>query len=173
MSKTHNNQILTKSILALSAVFAVIFLLSSLVHAAEKAEPKPPIDITSDSLEATGNDIIFIGNVHAVYGDMTIDADRVQLFYESEKSGGPEKKQEIKTIIATGNVELIEKNRHAWAGKMVYERAKELATLTEKPRIRQETNTITGKVIRVFLDEDRVKAEGDVKVIVNSDTSKE
>lgn len=142
---------------------------AAICTAAEKKE-KPPIDITSDSLEATGGDIVFVGNVHAVYGDMTINADKVTILYESKSD---DKKQEVKEIIATGDVELISGNRQAWGEKLVYVRDGSVATLTGSPRIKEADNTITGDVINIFIDEDRVEIKGNVKAVVNPGTLKE
>ena len=159
--------ILVTSILLLSfAVFS---------NAAEKNEKRPPIDITSDSLEATGGDIIFVGKVNAVYGDMTIKADKMKVLYETtgEKKGGG-KTQEVKKIIATDNVELISGKRHAWGDKLVYVREKALATLTGSPKIVEGNNMITGDVIEIHTDGDRrFEAKGNVKVVLNPETLKE
>jgi lipopolysaccharide export system protein LptA len=155
-------------------LITLFFLTAGLSSAEEKTEPKPPIDITSDTLEATGEDIVFVGNVNVVYGDITINADNVQLFYESKREGeSEEKEREIKSITATGNVEFIEIGRQAWADKMVYEKGSGVATLTGNPRIRQENNTIKGDLIKIFIDEDRVEIKGNVKAVVNPEKLEE
>ena len=155
-------------------ILVTLMLLSftTLCGAAEKKEKRPPIDITSDSLEATKGDMVFVGNVHAVYGEITIDADKMKILYESESS---DKKQDVKEIIATGNVKLTSEKRSAWGDKLVYKRDGAVATLTGKPQpqIKEGDNTFAGDVIKVFFDEDRVEIKGNFKGVVNPDNKQQ
>ena len=156
------------------AIILMTFTFAGISFAAEKSAQQPlPIDITSDSLTAVGSDITFIGNVKAVSGDRTITSNKMNVSYETVSAGdNAEKKQVVKEIVATGNVELIETNRHTWSDKMVYERKSGVATLTGNPRVKQESNTIAGDIIKVFIDENRIEIKGNVKVLVNSDSIK-
>lgn len=159
------------NILSLYIILCLMVLSVAAVCSAagESSGGKPPIDITSDSLEATGGDIVFFGNVRAVYGDMTINADKVKIIYESPSG----KDQAVKEITATGNVALVQSGRQAWSDKLVYVRTPSVATLTGSPRIKEENNTIAGDLIKIFIDEDRVEIKGNVRALVKPETVKE
>ena len=160
------------------AVILISFSLSTLCLAAEEKKSadvkgvKAPIDITSDSLVATSEKIVFIGNVHAVYGEMTVDADKIELTYDPE-SEKEDKKDNIKSMVAKGNVRLVEKQRKAWADKMVYKGKTGMITLTGNPKIKQGDNIIAGDLIKMFVNDERVLIEGSVKAVINPATLEE
>lgn len=159
-------------------VIITFLLLSALCLAAEEKDlgdikgVKAPIDITSDSLEATREKIIFIGNVHAVYGEMTVDAERIELTYDPD-SKKENKKDNIKSMVAKGNVRLVEKQRKAWAENMVYEGETGMITLTGNPKIKQLDNIIAGDLIKMFVNDEKVTIEGSVKAVINPETIEE
>ncbi len=143
-------------------IITLIILFATTVHAGDNA--KKPYNITSDSLVATKESVVFTGNVKIKYNEMRVEADRAELLYDSEAKG-----DKVKTIIATGNVKYSENDRVAKARKMVYDRATEVVTLTGDPRIRQGDNIITCEEIKVFLKEDRYTATGKVNLLINPD----
>jgi lipopolysaccharide transport protein LptA len=64
------------------------------------------VDVTSDVLEVEKlkGTAVFIGDVKALYKDVTLTSDRLKIVYDSSL----ETKNKIKVIIATGNVVLIQ-----------------------------------------------------------------
>ncbi len=132
---------------------------------------KASYDITSDSLEATKGEIVFTGNVKIVYGDTEIYADRTSMLYESDDSGSAANAAgNISTVVATGNVRLIQQKREARADTLVFVRDTGVVTLTGSPKIIQDNNTIAGEEITLFLNDDKVKIKGGVKALINPDT---
>ena len=158
-------------------IILISFSFSNLCAAEEEKSSEPkgikaPIDITSNSLDASKNSITFIGNVHAVYGEMTIDADKIMLTYDPEGKKD-DKKDNIKSLVAKGNVKLIEKQRKAWAEKMVYKGESGTITLTGNPKLKQVDNIITGDTIKLFVNDERVIIKGSVKAVINPETLEE
>ena len=148
------------SALALSGV-------SFAADAKDAAGSKKPYDITSDSLEVTKEEIVFVGNVKVLYNEIKINADNVKLLHETK-----DEKSVVKTIIATGNVNLLESDREAWAGKMVFERGTGVITLTGDPKIKENNNIVAADTITVFLNEDKVAFKGNVKAVINPEDIK-
>lgn len=64
------------------------------------------VDVTSNSLEVERVDgtAIFIGNVKALYKDVTLTSDRLKIIYDEQSKT----ENKIETITATGNVVLIQ-----------------------------------------------------------------
>jgi len=143
----------------LPAVIAAAFIIGACVPAAFatqdepiKTAPRKPINVTSDKMEADkgASVVVFKGNVVAVE-DFTLCSDELYVYYDE--------KQEIKDIVADGNVRIYEQGKTATAGKAVYDRKNRFIVLTEDPRVVQCTDTVKGDRITVFIDEDRAMVE--------------
>lgn len=121
----------------------------------KKDRSSKPITIKSDQLQADnkGKQAIFIGKVVARQDDVTIYADRLEIFYG-------ESSEEVDKIVAIGNVRILQTNRVGTGGHAVYESKLGKITLTVNPRVTQDKDTITGKVITYYVDEDRSEVQG-------------
>jgi len=120
-----------------------------------------PIKIKSNDLAADnkGRIAVFTGKVVARHDDITIYSEKLTVYY-AEKQGDVEK------IVAERNVRIVQDNRIGTSEHATYESKQGLITLTINPRVMQDNDTVTGKVIRYYLDEDRsvVTSEGSTRV---------
>ena len=148
-----------------SAVLALLVILTTLVAwAAPQPSPssiqrkdrsRKPINIKADKLQADnkGKTAIFTGRVVSKQDDITIYSDRLEIFYGAVKD-------EVDKIIAVGNVRILQTNRVGTSGHAIYESRDGRITLTINPRVTQEKDSVTGKTIIYYLDEDRSEVQG-------------
>ncbi|MGE3259927.1 MAG: lipopolysaccharide transport periplasmic protein LptA, partial [Geobacter sp.] len=146
----------------LVAALLLLMLMLSLAWAApqpvEKKATKDrsaqPITVKSDQLQAynEAKQAVFTGRVVARQDDVTIYSDRLEVYYG-------ESDDEVDKIIASGNVRILQTNRVGTGGHAVYESKLGKITLTENPRVSQDTDTVTGKVIIYYLDEERSEVQ--------------
>lgn len=120
---------------------------------------KLPTNITSNSLSVESEKHIFkyVGNVHVTQGDMNLTAELLEGHYDDNN--------QIQQLVATKNVVIIKGEKiKATSQKGVYTAKDSLLTLTENPALEQNGSTLAADVIKIFLDEDRSEAEGQVRV---------
>ncbi len=159
-------------------ILALSWLLTNLtsptrLQAAEKTAdiPAGKVHITSDTMmfDDINSQVEFSGNVVATRLDATIHADSVKvlLYSEAEKKSRaaktdlPPNTDNVKEIIAWGNVKVIQKNATATADKAVYNTTEKTIVLTGKsPTVLSGKNYVTGKKITLFQDTRRVVVEG-------------
>ncbi len=140
-----------------AAIVYFIMIASPLVFAAKGgAKPSPPINITSDKMEILDKEgtVHFIGNVKAVRGDLVINADDVTVYYSSQKVAGKTKKV-MKKIVAKGHVKVTKEDKVAIGDKAVYDRPREIITLSGNAQVWQGKNRVSGAEILFFVNEDR------------------
>ncbi|WP_319525129.1 lipopolysaccharide transport periplasmic protein LptA [uncultured Desulfosarcina sp.] len=133
--------------------------------ASEKAETQAkPIHITSQRLisDQSGNVAEFIGNVQAIQGDTTIQADSLKIFFSKKSDGeGASAAQSLDRLVATGNVEIKFDNRLAVARQAVYITAQRVLTLHGPgARVTSGENTIAGETITFYREDGRFTVEG-------------
>ena len=111
-----------------------------------------PLRITSQHLEADNKNsvIIFSGNVVAKQGNMTIYADAARVYYEKKEEGN-----EIREMVATGNVKIQEADRLATAQNAVFTNAEQKIVLTGQPKVWQGKDMVSGEKITLLLEEDK------------------
>ncbi len=111
-----------------------------------------PLRITSQQLEADNKNqiITFTGNVVAKQGEMTIYADVTRVFYEKKEEGN-----EVREIVATGNVKIQDGDRVGTGQKAVFTNAEQKIVLTGQPKVWQGKDMISGEKIIVLLEEDK------------------
>jgi lipopolysaccharide transport protein LptA len=146
-------------------VLAAVAVLS-LIPGSLKAEEEPrmgPVTVTSNTMEVEqgGKVFIFKGDVVAKE-DFTLCSDKLELFYGEG--------DELREIVATGNVGLIKDDKTAESDKAVYDRVKRNVVLTGSAQIGQCSDTVKGEKITVFLDAERTIVEstegGRVKAVI-------
>lgn len=142
--------------------------------------PQEPVSITSSKMmiKSLEDKIIFEGAVSIKKGDLTILADRAEVFL-MERPGGTSKsapllmnpttkgEKEISRIEMVGNVDIRQGEKHAKAQKGVYDQKKETITLTGEPEAWENDYRVKGKVITLFIAENRSLVEGS-QVIIHS-----
>lgn len=132
---------------------------------AHKDRSSLPITIKSNEMSADnkGKTAIFSGKVVAKQGDITIFADKLVVSY-AEKNGDVDK------VEATGNVRIVQQNRTGFADQAVYDSRNGRIVLTGTPRVVQGGDSISGKVITYYVDDDKsdVSSGGDPKARVEA-----
>jgi lipopolysaccharide export system protein LptA len=131
----------------------LLFLLPVLSFAEEKqpiARNQEPIKIKSDKLHADNErkKATFTGNVAARQGDLTIYSDILVVNYDDESG-------EVSTAEVFGNVRIFQGDRRAQADHGIYDAKKSTLVLDGNPKVFQNSDTISGKIITYYLDEDK------------------
>ncbi len=124
--------------------------------AAEGKHPSPPINISSDRMEILDKEgtVHFMGHVRAIREQMVLEADDVVVYYATEEVDG-KKKKVLKKIVAEGHVKVTEGDKVAIGDRAVYQRPKEIITLSGNAQIWQGKNRISGGEIVFFINENR------------------
>lgn len=124
-----------------------------------------PISVKANEMTADnkGKTAVFSGKVVAKQGDITIFSDKLVVGY-ADKNGDVEK------VEAVGNVRIVQQNRTGFAGQAVYDSRSGRIVLTGNPRVVQGGDSISGKVITYYLDDDKseVSSGGDPKARVEA-----
>lgn len=109
-----------------------------------------PIKIKSDQLFSDNNlkMATFTGNVVARQGDLTIYSDKMVIYYADSEGG-------ISTAEVFGNVRIIQVERRAQADHGLYDAKRATITLDGNPKVFQNNDTVSGKIITYFLDQDK------------------
>ncbi|MCP3940851.1 MAG: hypothetical protein GY710_05135 [Desulfobacteraceae bacterium] len=131
------------------------------------------LHVISDKMVAQkdASTIEFIGNVKATRDDSIILADSIKVFFSSDKTKKTKKgdQQNLKKIIATGNVRYTAGERKAFGDKAVYTTEDGVLVLTGKaPKLVNGDSYVTGKKITLFRNEDRVLVESNGKTRVTA-----
>jgi len=119
------------------------------------ADDNEPIVITSDRMELDRKQstITYRGNVLTVRGDLQMKSDTLSGVIDFAGAG-------LKTIVAAGNVRVIQEGRTATGDKAIFDSEKETITLVGNPVIQQGNSKISGDRVIVYLKEDRGVVEG-------------
>ena len=152
----------------MTAVFLYCLFSVTEVFAAlpvRKDRSKLPITVKSNEMTADnkGKTAIFSGKVVAKQGDITIFSDRLVVSYA-------DKNESVEKIEATGNVRIVQQDRTGFADQAVYESNNGRIVLTGTPRVVQGSDSISGKVITYYVDDERsdVSSGGDPKARVEA-----
>ena len=145
-----------------------------------KADQKPeiPLYISASQLEADQDKhlIIFKGQVKAVYGEATLYADRLLVFYQPEKKGRPSSPaagqsqetsplgnlggEKIDRIEAQGKVRFVQGDRVATGDKAIYYRDQDKIVLLGSPQVWRGENHLRGSKITIYLASRKVVVQG-------------
>jgi len=145
----------------ISLMVFVFMLLASVALAApaDKSSRKDrsnlPITIKSNELTADnkGKTAVFTGKVVAKQGDISIFADKITVNYA-------DKKGDVEKIEAYGNVRIVQQNKTGTAAQAVYDSRDGRITLTGNPRVMQGGDSISGKTITYYVDDDKSVVSG-------------
>ncbi len=139
-----------------TAALAMLLFLPGASWAEGKEKPVLPINISSDKMEILDQKgtVHFVGHVKAVRGEMTIEADDVVVYYTTEEVEGKEKRV-MQRIVAKGHVKVTKGDKVAIGEKAVYDRPKEIVTLSGNAQVWQGKNRVSGAEIVFFINEDR------------------
>ena len=131
------------------------------------------LSITSKKMTLVNqeNMIKFEGDVVLERDSMIIKAKKVDVVFAplSEKEQGfvdtADKKRELSTITATGDVEFVQGRRTILSQKVLYNRRDEKMIFTGSPNIREGEDELKGERITVYIREDRVVVDGGEAII--------
>lgn len=137
---------------------------------------REPIHIRSRDLEFRYDEkrITYRGEVLVQQGDVTLKSDLLTVTYEeptATKGGtaptasatataGATMRQQLKEIIAEGNVEIVSGDRRATGKKAVFDETKRTVVLSGDAALQEGGNRVSGERVTVFLDEKRSVVEG-------------
>jgi lipopolysaccharide export system protein LptA len=138
-------------------LFFIVFFLCGVVsisgspsYGEEKLiESKGPVVITSETLTADNKarTALFEGSVTARTGTMTINSDRMLVYYSE---GG-----RITKIEAMGNVRLVKGERVITSDEATYFAEEEKVIFTGRPKAAEGSNMVTGTRMIYLMKEDR------------------
>jgi lipopolysaccharide export system protein LptA len=130
-------------LLAISLFGMAAAALPTTAASAQIGNSSLPLDIEAETFEVLDAErhIVWLGNVHVVQGDSSLQADRMDVYYTGEGPGGGW--GDIDRIVATDNVFYITPAQRARGDRGVYELAEEVITLTGDVVITQGDNVIT------------------------------
>ena len=131
---------------------------------------KSQTHIISDRMEVNSrkNLIIFIGNVEASQGSISLKANRLEVYtLKINRTGSnhsvtsKDKAGDITRIVATGNVEIDQaKRKFATAARIEYQESTGIAILTGNPRVWEGKNRLVGAKIELNLRENKTIVHG-------------
>ena len=128
-----------------------------------------PMSITSQRMDydQQADTVVFTGDVHVTRADLTIWADSLTVEFEPREDGAAEASaltagagQGVKRITARGNVRLNSQGREGTSERLIYEAATRVIRMEGSPVLRDGGNSVSGAVVRLFLDENRSEVEG-------------
>jgi len=117
-----------------------------------------PVDIRSRQMRVDFDQhrIVFWGEVRVTQEDFSLSAEEVTAVFGDHA-------EDVRRIVAKGNVRIEKADKVAWGREAVYDREKALIVLSGDPGLEQGRNFIRGDEIRVFLAEDRMDIAGGVR----------
>jgi lipopolysaccharide export system protein LptA len=144
---------------------------ASLVDSLSFTSRKEPIHIRSRDLEFRYNDkkVIYRGNVVVTQGEVTLKSDTLTVTYADQQAGKenaqattstPAVQQQIKEVVAEGNVDITSGDRRATCKRAVFTETSRTVVLTGDAVLREEGNRAAGEKVTVYIDEKRSVVEG-------------
>lgn len=119
-----------------------------------------PIDISSDHIEVQdrADRAIWSGNVHAVQGDMTMDAARMTVAYTH--AAGPGQDPQIQRIDASGGVTVVSPSERAKGNFGIYDLNRRLITLIGNVTLTRGANVVKGARLVIDMNSGRATVDG-------------
>ncbi len=118
-----------------------------------------PVDISSDRIEVQDKQdrAVFVGKVHAVQADMTLDAARMTVAYSKSASGGD---PQIDRIDASGGVVVVDPSERATGNFGIYDLNRRIITLIGNVHLTRGDNTVSGARAVMDLNSGRSTVDG-------------
>lgn len=163
----------------IACAFTALLCLAGSAAIAEESEA--PIHIEADRMvsQEAEDSVVFLGNVDAKQGDVTIRSDEMTVFYTQNKNGsGNSGSSQVKRLICKNNVEVVQGDWLGTGNRMDYFAKERKVILTGNAKAWQGQNMVEGKTITYFLDEKRSIVEQDktkpgrVKAVLHPDSDK-
>jgi lipopolysaccharide export system protein LptA len=132
-----------------------------------------PLHIASDRMEVKQQDkiIVFEGHVVVQQDDLTITGNQLRVYTAAKKTGKssePGMMDQIDRIEVEGDVKISQKEKMAAAGKAVYYHEEQKIVLMGNPSVSQGQDRVEGRLITLYLSEERSVVEGGEKTPVQA-----
>jgi lipopolysaccharide export system protein LptA len=124
---------------------------------AEAWDTSAPVDVQSNQLSVNfqKHEIVFQGDVKVTQADFSLTAREVTAVFG-------ETAEDIRQIVAKGDVTIRKSDKVARGEEAVYDRPGGVVVLRGNPYLEQGKNFIQGEEIRVFLKDDTMDVRGGV-----------
>ena len=123
--------------------------------------PNIPVFIKSQSLTIDSKKRVFVynGNVEIRRGDLLITSDLVEGYYNEQSK--------IEKVVCDGNVVISRgEDLRASADRAEYDLNNATIELTQSPELSHHGSALSADKVTLYVDEDKSKAEGNVRVKV-------
>ena len=167
--------------IARNILFAAAVLIPSALLAAPSADSNEPINIEANRMVSQENDnsVVFLGNVEAKQGKLTIRTDEMTVFYSEAKAGKDKKTStQMEKLICKNNVKITQEDWLGTGDRMDYFAKERKVVLSGNAKAWQGQNMVAGKTIIYYLDEKRSIVEHDestkgrVKAVLHPESKK-
>jgi lipopolysaccharide export system protein LptA len=132
-------------------------------------DPDAPIEVTSEALSVdreTGN-AIFTGNVFVIQGDMTLNADRVEVLYSEDADDD----EALREVIASGSVVLVNGEDTAESDFGTFYPPEDRVVMTGNVLLTQGRSIISGDIFNWNMLTGQGTMEGRVRSILQQRAS--
>jgi lipopolysaccharide export system protein LptA len=126
--------------------------------------PSEPINIEANRMVSQENDnsVVFIGNVDARQGKLTIRSDEMTVFYAGTKNNKDKQAtSQMEKLICKNNVKIVQNDWLGTGDRMDYFAKERKVILSGNAKAWQGQNMVAGKTIIYYLDEKRSVVEQD------------
>ncbi|WP_339135447.1 MAG: lipopolysaccharide transport periplasmic protein LptA [Candidatus Electrothrix sp. GW3-4] len=127
-----------------------------------------PINIEADRMisQEEKNSVVFIGNVDASQGKVTIRTDEMTIYYQPNDPKKPkDQTRQVKKMICVGKVKVTQDDWLGTGDRMEYFADARKVILYGNAKAWQGKNMVSGKTITYFLDEKRSEVERSEAVV--------
>jgi len=165
-----------RRLLPVLIIFSLVIFAAAVGFSKESSEP---IHIEADRMvsQEQKNSVVFIGNVDASQGKVTIRSDEMTVYYSQDDKAKPKSQSnKVKKMICRGNVEITQGDWLGTGNRMDYLAKDRKVILTGDAKAWQGQNMVSGKTIIYYLDEKRsiVKQDrnkpGRVKAVIHPES---
>jgi lipopolysaccharide export system protein LptA len=135
-----------------------------------------PINIEADRMvsQEEENSVVFMGNVDASQGKVTIRTDKMTIYYTSNDSGKSKSQaQQVKKMICIGKVKVTQEDWLGTGDRMEYFADARKVVLQGHAKAWQGKNMVSGKTITYYLDEKRSEVGSPDAKIANGGKKKQ
>ncbi|MCI5125080.1 MAG: lipopolysaccharide transport periplasmic protein LptA [Candidatus Electrothrix sp. AR5] len=154
-----------QKVLQAAIIFAVLLLATSSGFC--QSDDKP-INIEADRMisQEEKNSVVFIGNVDASQGKVTIRTDEMTIYYQpNDPKKAKDQSRQVDKMICVGNVKITQEDWLGTGDRMDYFADARKVILHGNAKTWQGKNMVSGKTITYFLDEKRTVVDGPVNAV--------
>ena len=118
-----------------------------------------PVDVSAERLEVQdrADRAVFVGNVHAVQQDLTLDTPRLTVAYSGGTGGN---NVQIQRLDASGGVVVKSPSETAKGDVGIYDLNRKLITLIGNVQLNRDQNQLNGSRLVIDLDSGRAVVDG-------------